>query len=162
MAEEKVKTTQCPFCKEEIRADAVVCRHCGSRLAAPTPEHGGVCPYCKETIHPEATRCKHCGSDLRVREASGCGCAPVERYVEEPLLRAGGQFGERFGGPFRERLGTPFRERLGGQFRNREAGQCYSRCLLACGSSSPECSLLCAWICEGAPETETVLPRMVQ
>ena len=29
-----VKTTQCPYCKEEILAEAVVCKHCGSRLKA--------------------------------------------------------------------------------------------------------------------------------
>ena len=82
MAANDVETTQCPFCKEEIRTGAVLCKHCGSRLGARGPEHGGVCPYCKESIHPEATRCKHCRSDLEAREAGvreggcGCGCGP--------------------------------------------------------------------------------------
>lgn len=70
MAEEQVETTSCPYCKEEVRADAVVCKHCRSRLGAARPEHGGVCPYCKEDINLEATRCKHCGSDLDARAAA--------------------------------------------------------------------------------------------
>ena len=53
---------QCPFCKEEIRADAVKCKHCKSVLEPDKPSHGGTCPYCKEAILPEAIKCKHCGS----------------------------------------------------------------------------------------------------
>ena len=64
---------QCPYCKEEIRADAIRCKHCRSSVPAEKPGHGGTCPYCKETIHPEAVKCKHCGS--MVGPQAGCGCS---------------------------------------------------------------------------------------
>jgi hypothetical protein len=69
-------TRECPYCKEEIKADAVLCRYCHSRLEPEGPTHGGKCPYCKEEIHPEALRCKHCQSDLMHGEhkRDGCGC----------------------------------------------------------------------------------------
>lgn len=72
-------TRECPFCKEEIKADAVKCKHCGSRIAATQPEHGGVCPFCKESINPEAILCKHCKSNLRTKE---CGCSNQSAYSE--------------------------------------------------------------------------------
>jgi hypothetical protein len=68
------KTRDCPYCKEEIKAEATKCKHCGSSVAPETLSHGGTCPYCKEQIHLEAIKCKHCGSDLRSGLSSGCGC----------------------------------------------------------------------------------------
>ncbi len=67
------ETKQCPFCREEVRADAVLCKHCRSKLGDESPDHGGQCPYCKESIHEEAVKCKHCGSSL-AREPNPCGC----------------------------------------------------------------------------------------
>ena len=55
MAEAQVETTQCPYCKEEIRADALVCKHC-ARDSRQLLDNGGICAYCKEDINPEATR----------------------------------------------------------------------------------------------------------
>ena len=66
-------TSECPYCKEEILADAIKCKHCGSKLAAAKPSHHGVCPYCKEEIHKEATKCKHCLSNLFTDKVD-CGC----------------------------------------------------------------------------------------
>lgn len=57
----------CPFCKEEIKPDAVRCKHCQGSIVAREPQHHGVCPLCKEDIHPEATRCKHCKAELSTR-----------------------------------------------------------------------------------------------
>jgi hypothetical protein len=127
---EQSATTECPYCKEEVKADAVLCKHCGSRLSAQAPEHGGVCPYCKESIHPEARRCKHCGSDLEAKEKQGgdccCGCGSG---TGRSLFGAEQQM---------------FRNQLAG-------GTCHDRCIFACGSSSPGCEYLCNWICEFAP-----------
>jgi uncharacterized CHY-type Zn-finger protein len=66
------ETRQCPYCNEEIKAGAIICKHCGSRIGIAKPEHGGTCPYCKESIHPEAILCKHCRSNLQ--ESKDCGC----------------------------------------------------------------------------------------
>ena len=64
----------CPSCKEEIKSDAIKCKHCHSQLAKPKPSHEGECPYCKEKIHPEAIKCKHCKSNLASNADTGCGC----------------------------------------------------------------------------------------
>lgn len=73
-----MKTTKtmkaCPYCKEDIKAAAVKCKHCESKLAATQPAHEGTCPYCMETIHPEAIKCKHCKSNLASAGGVDCGC----------------------------------------------------------------------------------------
>jgi hypothetical protein len=80
-------TRTCPFCKEEIKADAALCKHCRSAIPLEKPPHGGTCPYCKEAIHKEAIRCKHCGS--AVGPVAGCGCSPHEaRMPPEASLAA--------------------------------------------------------------------------
>ncbi len=68
------RVRQCPFCKEEIKSDAIKCKHCGSRVTPERPTHGGICPYCKEEIHPEAIKCKHCKSTLNSDNGANCGC----------------------------------------------------------------------------------------
>jgi hypothetical protein len=81
-------TRNCPFCREEIKAEATKCRYCGSSLAQDKPSHKGTCPFCKEQINPEAIKCKHCGSNLTASTTSGCGCAEVasNRQVAPMLL----------------------------------------------------------------------------
>jgi len=75
----------CPFCKEEIKADAIKCKHCRSAIAPERPGHGGTCPLCKESVHPDAIRCKHCGSDIgpiATDSRSGdCGCGGASSTV---------------------------------------------------------------------------------
>ena len=61
MTDEK---TTCPYCKEDIKADAIKCKHCHSKLAENRPAHEGVCPFCKEAINPDAIKCKHCKSNF--------------------------------------------------------------------------------------------------
>jgi hypothetical protein len=73
-------TRECPFCKEQIKPDAIKCKHCGSMLEPERPAHEGVCPFCKEQIHPDAIKCKHCKSDLTGGAAGAggrydCGCS---------------------------------------------------------------------------------------
>jgi hypothetical protein len=72
MADEPAQTRECPYCKEEVKAEAARCKHCQAAIPPATPAHHGVCPYCKETINPEATRCKHCLSNLMPSGAGHC------------------------------------------------------------------------------------------
>lgn len=76
-AADATDTRLCPYCKEEIKSEAVRCKHCGSSVAPEKPSHGGTCPYCKEPINEDAIKCKHCGSmvaQTTTYAASGCGC----------------------------------------------------------------------------------------
>lgn len=66
----------CPLCKEDIRAEAVVCKHCRSKIESERPSHEGTCPFCKEDVKPDAIKCKHCGSfigQLNSECCQGCG-----------------------------------------------------------------------------------------
>jgi len=62
----------CPYCKEEIKEDAIKCKHCHSNLTPTKPSHEGICPYCKEEIKEDAIKCKHCHSNLIQSMKSGC------------------------------------------------------------------------------------------
>jgi hypothetical protein len=64
----------CPYCKEEIKPDAIKCKHCHSELPATTPSHEGECPYCKEEIKADAIKCKHCKSNLTSLGGTDCEC----------------------------------------------------------------------------------------
>lgn len=84
------KTRDCPFCKEEIKVDAIKCKHCGSSVAPEKPAHEGNCPYCKEKIHPEAIKCKHCKSNL----SSRCNCEDRrDRETPMALMKSKPPFG---------------------------------------------------------------------
>lgn len=89
VANNEKKTRECPYCKEEILADAIKCKHCASSVAAEAPSHKGICPYCKEQINPEAIKCKHCKSAvgqkspfLQEATGSGCGCGDFEEQAK--------------------------------------------------------------------------------
>ena len=95
-------TKQCPYCKEEIRDEAVICKYCRSHILPDKPSHKGTCPFCKESIHPEATKCKHCGSfvgpEAPIDVASNLGAwtyrpqTSCKHYDEEPVFRIGGKW----------------------------------------------------------------------
>jgi hypothetical protein len=84
------KTRSCPYCKEEIKADAIRCKHCRSTVSPEQPAHGGTCPYCKEEIHPEAVKCKHCGSAVGPSKGcEGCGESVEAGFMAARLGRVG-------------------------------------------------------------------------
>jgi hypothetical protein len=94
MAEKASETRECPFCKEEIKATALRCKHCLADIPPATPDHGGVCPFCKEAINTEAIRCPHCQADLApggaallLRGRLPFGVVPRQR-VAAPSARA--------------------------------------------------------------------------
>lgn len=64
MPDAESETRTCPFCKEEVKATAVRCRHCLADITPTRAEHGGVCPLCREEIKADAIRCKHCRATL--------------------------------------------------------------------------------------------------
>ena len=69
------ESRECPYCKEEIKSGAIKCKHCSSRIAPATPDHGGTCPYCKESINEEAIKCKYCKTNLNQISKVGYGCS---------------------------------------------------------------------------------------
>ena len=80
----KNELRQCPYCKEEIKADALKCKHCRSALEPEAPAHGGTCPLCKESIQVDAIKCKHCGSYVGPAPAGkhgDCDCGSKEGYA---------------------------------------------------------------------------------
>lgn len=64
MPDAEPETRPCPYCKEEVNAAAVRCKHCLADFAPEKPDHGGVCPLCREEIKADAIRCKHCKATL--------------------------------------------------------------------------------------------------
>ena len=68
---EKNKVKQCPYCKGNIKRDAIICSHCQKKVPGYDPnyvypENNTVkqCPYCKENIKRDAIICPHCQKKL--------------------------------------------------------------------------------------------------
>ena len=67
---------KCPRCAETVKADALVCKHCGHEFAAaaapaldvarivPNGSGGYVCSLCQGGVREGATSCKHCGKPM--------------------------------------------------------------------------------------------------
>jgi double zinc ribbon protein len=141
-------TKECDFCKEEIRADAVRCKHCGSVVGSPGPSHGGTCPYCKEEINPDALKCKHCGSwvagTTTPGSGGGCGCGGTQAR----LGAAAGSGPGRAGLPSQMQSARPGRVGshviLGGPWDPGDPWYCegHYECIVLFGH------LICVWICD--------------
>jgi len=120
----------CPYCKEEIKPDAIKCKHCSSFLKDEKKSHDGICPYCKEEIKPDAIKCKHCKSSLEEnsKSESKCGCNEANDTSRiSPLLLRPRQEG----------------------WKN---SLCYAGCYYGCsryGAPHDECVLLCTALCRG-------------
>lgn len=104
MPDAELETRACPYCKEEVKAGAVRCKHCLADIAATTPDHDGVCPLCREEIKADAIRCMHCKATLvpvpwsvlgRVRHLERI---TTRRPVVDPVEFGGVRSGLRFGG----------------------------------------------------------------
>ncbi len=79
------KENVCPYCKEEIKPDAIKCKHCSSIIGKEMPSHEGICPFCKESINPDAIKCKHCKTSLFTD--SDCGCNGVNGSEQAITLK---------------------------------------------------------------------------
>ncbi len=51
----------CPFCKEPVKKDAVLCMHCHQRIAGIRIE---LCPLCREEVLSTDMVCPHCQSKI--------------------------------------------------------------------------------------------------
>jgi hypothetical protein len=64
------ETKECPFCKNEIKYEAVKCMYCKEMLPEEKPEVKHLetkeCPFCKNEIKYEAIKCQYCGEMLDV------------------------------------------------------------------------------------------------
>ena len=44
----ETESRECPFCKEDMKADAIKCKHCGSMVGGSTTSGSGCCEGCAE------------------------------------------------------------------------------------------------------------------
>ena len=79
----KEETRTCPFCKEDIKAEAIKCKPCRSNVVPDRPDHEGVCPFCKEEVKLKAIKCKHCGSQIGDAEKTCCCSEHVQGFTPD-------------------------------------------------------------------------------
>lgn len=168
-------TRTCPFCREEIHAGAIRCRHCHADVQPFAGAiHGGVCPYCREEIAPGALVCKHCRSPVAgvpsaplhdgecpfckeqiARDAMRCKhCGSQVHFPPDPARKAdcgcgrGGSDGDKAQEGDAMAMAMAARQSGTGLWPSR----CTTGCRIECawsGLPSWYCWLACAYFCRG-------------
>lgn len=138
------KSRNCPYCKEEIKADAVRCKHCRSTVVPEKPTHGGTCPYCKEAIHPEAIKCKHCGSSVGPSQGcAGCSESRVADPLQAELMRALASSSETGGSGGDAPIFLVARRKPSGTgSSDLDCALTWAKCTLNCSSTYPDDRLM--------------------
>ena len=85
------KAQKCPYCREMLKPEVILCRHCDSIVGSAMEPHGGTCPWCKGSIDRDALKCKYCKKAVSstpvpvgTTEEGGCGCGGRRRAAVRP------------------------------------------------------------------------------
>lgn len=74
---------KCPFCGENIKAQAKKCRFCGSWL---NKQEIISCPYCGEEISSADSACKHCGEKIKSHKKSTLNLTQIWQKFWIPII----------------------------------------------------------------------------
>jgi len=93
-----METKKCPFCAEEIRIEAIKCKHCGEFLETETQSESnneGVwkCKKCKEEVENNYDICWNCGASKEgiIDKEAETDFKELKKEVGKPDAKGGGK-----------------------------------------------------------------------